>query len=332
MSAAARSAGRPGIETLDHAGLVALEPEWADLWRRCGATPFQHPAWLLPWARHHAPGRAMAAALRVGGALHGLAPVFAWEGALLLAGTGPSDRGDWLLAPGGVPHAVDLLAAIAALCPESDRRVVLRQLPPGSALHTTPAPPGWVEEFAGDEPCHVAPLSGSGGLGAASRSCRSNWRYAMRRIGREGGTVELTPAGEASAAMEDLARLHALRWRARGEGGVLSAPLLGAFLSDAVPALASAGLLRLWRLRFGQDTAAALLVLAGKGAHHYYIGGFDPAAARLGPSAVLVGAAMAGAAHEGAAAFDFLRGAEPYKARWGAVQDPTLRRTLMRAG
>lgn len=315
---------------LDGAALAGIEPEWVELWQRCGATPFQHPAWLLPWVCRYAPRRAGAAALRTEGRLQGLAPVFAWEGALMLAGTGPSDRGDWLLAPEARDGAGALLGGMAAAPLGSFDRIELRQLPPGSMLARAAAPPGWREACGEDEPWLVAPLSGEDGLAAASARCRSNWRYAMRRIGREGGEIELVPQDGVADAMAQLSRLHALRWQARGESGVLADPLLAGLLRDAAPGLATAGLLRLWRLRLGGAALAVLLVLAGGGTHAYYIGGFDPDAARLSPSSALIGAAMAQAVREGAEEFDFLRGVEPYKARWGAAPQPSLHRTLWR--
>ncbi len=37
----------------DEAALSALEPEWRELWERDpAATPFQSPAWLVPWVRY----------------------------------------------------------------------------------------------------------------------------------------------------------------------------------------------------------------------------------------------------------------------------------------
>jgi CelD/BcsL family acetyltransferase involved in cellulose biosynthesis len=328
---AARPLCAPEIEILDGPGLERIAADWAGLWRRCPqATPFQAPEWLLPWARRYAPGRCGAAALRCGGTLEGLAPVFAWQGALMLAGTGPSDHGDWLLAPGAERWSGRLLGALPeAPCGAFDR-IELRQLPARSALLSAAPPGGWADGRAADEPCLVAPLLGQDGLGAASRKCRSNWRYSMRRIGREGGTVERVPDDAAGDAAAELSRLHALRWRAQGEPGVLADPLLDGLLRDAAPALARSGLLRLYRVRFGADTVAVLLVLAGPAAHHYYLGGFDPDRAGLGPSGALVGFAMAEAAREGAAEFDLLRGAEPYKRRWGAVERPTYRRRLFR--
>ena len=65
---------RAEVLTAD-AALRALGPEWEALWRRAGdrATPFQSPAWLLPWWRAFGTGRPRAATLRGGdGRLLGL--------------------------------------------------------------------------------------------------------------------------------------------------------------------------------------------------------------------------------------------------------------------
>jgi CelD/BcsL family acetyltransferase involved in cellulose biosynthesis len=53
-----------------------------------------------------------------------------------------------------------------------------------------------------------------------------------------------------------------------------------------------------------------------------YIGGFDPQFSSLSPGSLLIGHAIEQAEAEGAAHFDFLRGAEAYKYRWGAVDEP----------
>lgn len=310
--------------------LAGLGGEWAALWRRCPqATPFQAPEWLLPWARYHAPSRCGAVALRMDGRLVGLAPVFCWEGALLLAGTGPSDHGDALIEPGSHGQAALLLSALPAAAPEPFDRLDLQQLAPHSPLLSAALPAGWREERRAGHECHVAPLGGEHGLAALSGRRRENWRYALRRLQREGGRIGLAGPGETGEAMADLLRLHGLRWRARGEEGVLSDPLLRAFLLEAAPEFDRAGLLRLHQVRLGQERIAVLMVLAGREAHHYFIGGFDPAHGKLSPSAVLVGAAMAQAHEEGARWFDFLRGHEAYKADWGAEPRPMHRRILV---
>lgn len=309
--------------------LEALRAEWTALWRRCpAATPFQAPEWVLPWARHHAPGRCGAIALRQGGRLVALAPVFCWQGALLLAGTGPSDRAAVLTDPQAGKAGPQLLAALPDAAPEAFDRVDLQQLPCSSPLWQSDAPPGWRDERCPGDACLVAPLSGPDGLGAVSRRRRANWRYALRRLGREGGVAGRVEESEIEDAMDDLVHLHSSRWRARGEAGVLSDPLLCDFLLDAAPALDRAGLLRLYQVRLAEQRIAVLMVLAGQGAHHYYIGGFDPDHAKLSPSAVLIGTAMVQAYQEGAPEFDFLRGAEPYKSDWGARERKMHRRIL----
>src|SRR5688500_15217931 len=54
------------------AGLVVLLPEWLELWRCTpAATPFQSPAWLLPWWNAFGCGELLTLAIRVQGRLAG---------------------------------------------------------------------------------------------------------------------------------------------------------------------------------------------------------------------------------------------------------------------
>jgi CelD/BcsL family acetyltransferase involved in cellulose biosynthesis len=97
---------------------------------------------------------------------------------------------------------------------------------------------------------------------------------------------------------------------------------------EAAPLLHAAGLLRLLALRVDGEIVAVVYCLAHAGRWHYYIGGFDSRRAGFGPGTLLVAHAIEQARAEGASAFDFLRGREAYKYRWGAVDEPrfTFRR------
>src|SRR6185437_14148299 len=82
------------LTTLDE--LDSLRPQWLELWRRSStATPFQSPAWIIPWWKHFGSGRLCALAVNDGQRLVGLAPFFVAniEGRrhLVLSGTGNTD-------------------------------------------------------------------------------------------------------------------------------------------------------------------------------------------------------------------------------------------------
>src|SRR5688572_17001288 len=76
--------------------LSEIEDDWSDLAIRCPhVTPFQHPGWVLPWYQHFGSGESFVLAVRDGGRLQALLPLFLheWEGRrqLTMLGTGISD-------------------------------------------------------------------------------------------------------------------------------------------------------------------------------------------------------------------------------------------------
>ena len=57
--------------------LERLRPEWEALWGAIpDATPFQSPAWLIPWWRHVGDGELLTLSLRESGKLIGLFPFY----------------------------------------------------------------------------------------------------------------------------------------------------------------------------------------------------------------------------------------------------------------
>lgn len=310
--------------------LEALAPEWAALMRAdVAATPFQAPACVIPWAAAYAPGRAFAITARAGGRLLGLVPAFHWRGAAMLAGTGPFDYGDGLfLTAQAAPAALSGLAAAA--CARGLGRIELRQLRAGSPLAQAAAPSGWRDVPAGEDiPCPVMPLEGLDGLAHRDKKFRSDLRRTIARAQRRAHVTFSRPAPEAGLAA--LARLHRLRWEAAGQASVLDDPLMARFLAAATPALDAAGLLRLHVLHLDGAPAAALLALSLHGAVHFYLQGADPAQRALSPGVILLAHAIRDAAAEGCTQAHFLRGTEPFKARWGACGGGTVRRTFVRA-
>src|SRR5918997_6592847 len=124
-------------DCLNDAGAFAsLEPEWWDLWRRApSATPFQSPAWLIPWWRHFHPGELRTVAARRDGRLVGLAPFYLEDGPygrrLLPVGISLSDYHDVLLDPACAHEAG--AALVGAMTEESWDAWEWEDLPPGAA-------------------------------------------------------------------------------------------------------------------------------------------------------------------------------------------------------
>lgn len=312
----------------DAGTLDALRPEWEQLWRACRGPVFCAPSWLRPWWGTVGQGTLAGIALRApaDGLLVGFAPLYVHvEPAsalrqLLPLGVATSDRLDLLLRPGWEPAAgAALVAALARPTPAWDR-LELPQHAPEAAAARLPWPAHWQLATSG-EPAPVLPLPA-----AVPRPMAQALAYARRRATREAAAAVLQARGieEASALLDALEALHAARWSRRGEAGVLRAGGVLPWLRAALPGLLHDGLLRLLGLRLHGRIAAVLLALADppgwpQRRWSYWIGGFDPALAALSPGTLLVGAAIDAATAEGCAAFDFLRGDEPYKRRWGAV-------------
>lgn len=150
-----------------------------------------------------------------------------------------------------------------------------------------------------------------------------NLRHTRNRALRAGAVeVEAATPGTAADLLEALFRLHAARWSERGEPGVLADPAVRAFHRHAVPALARAGLLRMYGLHIAGRLAAVHYGLGDARRAYHYLGGFDPELAPLGPGVLATGHAIGEALGQGAREFHFLRGRERYKYLWGAEDRP----------
>jgi CelD/BcsL family acetyltransferase involved in cellulose biosynthesis len=317
------------------AELEALRPEWSALWRRVhDASPFQSPEWLLPWWRSFGDtaGELVVLAMRAdrAGELVGVLPLFLHPlhgggRTLLILGAGNSDHLDPLFRPDVALSCAE--AALAELAGWRGRWTdgAFQQLGADSPLLQARPPRGLGAERTGSEPCHVVDLRGPCTAGPIAERLA----YLRRRATREARMrVDDARPDTLVEALDLLFALHESRWRARGEPGVLADPAARSFIRSASAELLAAGMLRLHLLYLHDEPAAALLAIAGGRSVAYYIGGFDPAHARLAPGTLLVGHAIEAAAQAGAWEFDFLRGAEPYKRRWGAADRPTFQLLL----
>lgn len=317
--------------------LDALVPEWWTLWRACAATPFQSPAWLMPWWRAFAPGTLHVITVRRDAMLVGLAPLYceqAPQGARLLPiGISVSDYWDVLLHPACAQEAGIALGRRLGSALPAFSECDLSELPPGAAALRLPVPDSCTDELSPHSPCAVLTLAPQGRMrDLVPPRQLQHLRTARNRAARRGEVCIITAdSGSRSALFDALVRLHGTRWQSRGETGVLCDPRILTFHREAIAALDDAGLLRLWALRIGSDIAAVYYGLADSGRAYAYLTGFDPDYAFESPGTILIGHALTHALDHGMREFHFLRGREPYKFRWGATLCNNRRRVFRKA-
>jgi CelD/BcsL family acetyltransferase involved in cellulose biosynthesis len=309
--------------------LRARAGDWAALCDRASSgSPFGRPEWLLPW--HEVFGGA--APLRVlaiedPGALLALVPLqeIADPGgpALTLMGGDVSDHHDApVAAEADLAHTV-LPAAAHAIAVGDWESVRLDRLRGDAWMRRLPAQTGWrAAEAAEEPPCPTLVAAAEARTlddvlppGFAYRLGRQR-RHAERRGGvrlRLAATVD-----EALGLFDALSAFHAARWQARGEPGVLADPDVQRFHRLVIPAMQGSGLLRLYALELAGALAAVVYGFSVGGRLSFYLCGFDAAHESASPGALTVAGAIERELQACVRVFDFLRGREAYKYRFGA--------------
>lgn len=310
--------------------LEAFSPQWQELWRSdANATPFQSPAWLLPWWHCFAQDlRALAVSRH--GVLLAFLPFYICHdphgvSQLLLLGVGTTDYLDGVFAPACTPE--DVAAGLQFLCAgEGWDTFCASQLRPQSLLAQAFQSISGTVQIDG-ESCVQAPAVH---FAEMPLKVRRNLRTYRNRAMRQ-GTLELAQADSTNwrDAYNDLVRLHSARWKSRGEPGVFADVRVIQWHCEALPMLDRFGLLRLNRLRLNGNTAAVLYSLVDpptrpRRTAYFYLSAYAPEFAELSPGTLLLAMAIDRAAEEGVNTIDMLRGDEFYKQFWHPERTGTL--------
>ncbi|MDI2130213.1 GNAT family N-acetyltransferase [Yinghuangia seranimata] len=322
MSAVSASA-LPAVVT-DPVALDKLAPAWRELAASTGASYFATPDWVLSWAETlgaELPGRPLVAVwrgaegepqavvplLNIRQALHPRLPSGARCLTVLGAGAGAADHCGFAVDP---RRADDVRAWFEAAArrhtlwlPNLDEATGAAYVPPGARL---------VERTA----CPTMPADPDT-IGSAR--FRKDLRHYKRRLAAEGVTFRFVPPGTLDAVTFDaLLGLHARRQEAIGRATTFDAsrtPFHRALMDRAAPGRGPCAM-----VADGPDGPVGVLYgFLWGGTFSYYQTGWDPSFARLSLGTVLVSETVASVRDAGATVFDFLRGAEEYKYRFGAV-------------
>lgn len=336
----------------DERELAGLCQRWQALCDRCPAsTPFQRPDWLLPWLRWLGAAEPWILTVHADEKLVGLVPLFLYrreqhdggERVLALMGAGVSDQLGLLLDPEherpALASILDQLGARRAdwdVC-ELDEQHLGSPLASGAPARDgwLAVAPGWTVTSARQSVCPLLELPARVEQLAERVPARHLQRFEQyRRRARREGALRLERAGQGADTgdrerlLDELFRLHALRWQRQGQPGVLAQPHLRAFHGQVSEAFAGRDALALYGLWLDDRLLACWYGFREGRTLCFYLSGFDPAAAHLGPGTLIVGMVIEDAIARGVTRLDFLRGSERYKYWWGATDRVNLRVSL----
>ena len=277
----------------------------------------------------------------------GLTPVPPSAKAIFFGASYHADYATVLAAPGDLPHVAEALTAYLEGPDCGDWDVVdLRRLRCGDptaeafadGLGAHEIANGWTLNVEREDVCPVVTFEPGASVDDYLATLGKKERHEIRRKVRraEGvGELRLTDSEHPLDDLEAFIDLHQKRWGADGlfpptPGGDQSRVLFRRLfeLFDQEPDRP----LRLTFLTVGDRRIAAGIHFETEDGFLYYNAGVDPDARELSPGVVMVYAYVRRALETGKRRMDFLRGDEPYKYEWGAVDEPIQRVLVRRRG
>jgi CelD/BcsL family acetyltransferase involved in cellulose biosynthesis len=272
-----------------------------------------------------------------------LTPVAPGAKAIFFGASYHADYATILCAPTDMDAVADAVAAYLASPASADWDVVdLRRLrcadPAGQALAAAlgrlEMANGWTLNLEREDVCPVVTFPEGADMETYLGTLGKKERHEIRRKVRRAeavGEIRLSNAADPLAELESFIDLHQRRWAEHGlfpptPGGeqsrVLFRRLFELFGTD--------GPLYLCFLSVGGRRIAAGIHFDTPDGVLYYNAGVDPDARELSPGVLMVHAYVTWALAAGKRRMDFLRGDEPYKYEWGAVDEPIQRLLLRR--
>lgn len=315
----------------DEAGFTALSKEWNELLKRSTSnTIFLTWEWQSTWWTHLGRGELFLLAMRGDdGSLLGLAPLYIVETA----------QGERFLSVVGCADVSDYLDIIAATCQEEAACValfnflasveapawdaaVLCNLPessPTCSMAESLAPRyGFTARLRASDVCPVINLPNTWEeyLATLDKKQRHELRRKMRKAERDAKIRRYIagPEHDLSSEAEDFITLHQKSSAGKEE---FMDERMKSFFRAMMQCLAERGWLQLSFLEINGEKAASMLCFDYNNEILVYNSGYDPRYAYLSPGLVLLSHCIQHAIALGRKRFDFLRGDEDYKFRFG---------------
>jgi CelD/BcsL family acetyltransferase involved in cellulose biosynthesis len=324
-------------------GFWALKPEWNPLLHRSRCdTLFLTWEWQSTWWKHLGEGSLLLLGFRAedDGRLAGIAPLFlnrGDDGRSVLSLVGCRDVSDYLdlIVEAGQEEAV-YQALLDYLEGESSAWDLLDlcNIPQGSLtfvrLRELAEARGYQSLVEVEDVCPIIdlPASWDDYLMSLDKKQRHEVRRKLRKADTEADTrfVIVGPDHDLQAAMQAFIALHQ---ESAPEKDKFMDPQMQGFFFDVAQMLQERGWLQLAFVEMNGEKAASLLNFDYGNAILVYNSGYDPAQfAQLSPGIIVTARCIEQAIALGRSKFDFLRGNEIYKYRFGG-RDTEVRRLLI---
>jgi CelD/BcsL family acetyltransferase involved in cellulose biosynthesis len=328
----------------DATGFAALRQEWNPLLRNSTSdTIFLTWEWQSTWWEHVGRGELYLIAVRGGSQLSGIAPLYlttADDGLKELSIVGCRDVSDYLdlIATGGDEESfygalLDWLESDEA--PDWDL-ADLCNIPAASPTHSLlaemAAARGYQVQTEVEDVCPIISLPSTWDeyLSSLNRKQRHEIRRKIRRAEGSGqiNWYIVNEEHDLAAEMDAFIELHQKSHVDKDE--FMDAQMKG-FFHAAAQILHEAGWLQLGFIEANGEKAAAMLNFDYQDSILVYNSGYDPQRyARLSPGIVLLAYCIQWAIKLGRTQFDFMRGDEEYKYRFGAQPTEIYRLLIAR--
>lgn len=322
------------VTVYDELGAIsALAPQWLDLLRADpSASLFQAPEYAHVWWEEFGALRSLALTeiRHPDGRPAGIAPL-----------SMEPDGGVHFV---GDPSITDYLAPISSL---EDRDAVAAAIVETAqglegftrlSLSGLPGDSGWPEALSraakaagldvaeeAEEVCPVVPIPGGYDeyLASLPGKQRHEIRRKARRLEAAGGySIRLSTGASIDADLESFFGMHR---SSTGPKGKFMHEGMAVYFRRLAHTMIEKSSMRFALLDLGGTPVAGLFGFSDGKTWSLYNSAYDHSRRELSPGMVLVAEAIRLAAAEGCSAFDFLRGAEDYKYRFGAKDRPVVR-------
>jgi CelD/BcsL family acetyltransferase involved in cellulose biosynthesis len=336
----------------DDAGFFALRSEWREVMERCSSlSVFQTYEWQRTWWKHYGTGSIHTLVAHAGSQAVAILPLYKSAQRLPLVrsmalikliGVGGDTSPDYLGQIAMDDYAQDAADAFARYLLEhrADWDVLeLTDLPASSPLRavlmSAQLPGGCVAIPQSPTPIRFCELPASWDLYLQSLS--SHARHSVRSIRKkflaepQSRLFQWTDAARLDWAIDELIRLHTLRWEGRAEHYSFSSERYNAFHRELMHEFLRAGRLRLYCMQRAGGMIGIFYGYGFRGTLYHFQGGFDPQFEKIRAGQCLMAFAIESAIAEGCTCLDMLRGDYEYKKRWAPLIRETYSYRIVRS-